>query len=87
MDRGVDRFEHLLRCLEEARLADEDVHRRSCSLSERIASHDLLVRLRAEIAEVRLEIAPKLVETPDLHAVGTRRGGAIPSAALDRNGR
>ncbi len=74
MNTEAQRFDDLLRCLEEARLADEDVHRHNSSLEERTASHDTLVKLRAEMASLRVERALEPMETSGLHDSRARRG-------------
>jgi len=74
MNSEAQRFDDLLGCLEEARLADEDVHRRNASLEERTASHDTLVKLRAEIASLRVEAGLEPMDTSGLHDSRTRRG-------------
>ncbi len=53
MDITQKYFDDLLKALEQARVADEELHRRSGSLSERVASHDRLSRLRAEMTQAR----------------------------------
>jgi len=53
MDITQKYFDDLLKALEQARMADEELHRGSGSLSERVVSHDRLSRLRAEMAQAR----------------------------------
>ena len=73
----VERFDDLLRCLKEARLADEDMHRRTASLEERTASHETLLKVRAEIASLRAETGLEPMETSGLHDSRTRRGTIV----------
>lgn len=74
------RFEDLLRRLEEARLADEKLHRRTASLTERAVSHDMLMMLRAEIAQVRLETGSESMDASGRHDSRTRRGVSVRSS-------
>ncbi len=84
MNPEVSRFDDLLRCLKEARLADEDVHLRNASLEERTASHDTLLRLRAEIASLRVETGLEPMETSVLHDSRTKRGIYIDQGVAPR---
>lgn len=77
-------FEDLLRRLKEARLADEALHRRNGSLTERAASHDTLVMLRAEIARVRASTGSDSMDASGLHDSRTRRGISAGSSTLGR---
>ncbi len=74
MNPEATRFDDLLRSLKDARLADEDVHRRDASLEERTASNETLLKLRAEIASLRAERALEPMETSGLHDSRARRG-------------
>lgn len=74
MEAATDYFNALLRRLEEARFADEEIHRRNGSLTERTASHDVLMELRAEIARVRAEAGLASMDVSGLHDSRTRRG-------------
>ncbi len=74
MNPEATRFDDLLRSLKDARLADEDVHRRDASLEERTASHEALLKVRAEIASLRAETGLEPMETSGLHDSRTRRG-------------
>jgi len=74
MGAGSVHFEELLKRLEEARLADEKLHRRNASLAERVTSHDRLAKLRAEIAEARSTTGHNPMETLGLHDSRAGRG-------------
>ncbi|GMR02165.1 MAG: hypothetical protein BMS9Abin20_0493 [Acidimicrobiia bacterium] len=80
----AEHFEDLLRRLEEARIADEALHRRTGSLTERAASRDTLTMLRAEIARVRAEIGFDSMEASGLHDSRTRRGVSTGSSTSGR---
>jgi hypothetical protein len=67
MDGTQKYFDDLLKALERARIADEELHRRNASLSERVTSHDTLSRLRAEIAQARKASASGLTDPVDTH--------------------
>ena len=56
----TNRFDDLLRSLEEARLTDDELHRQNASLAERSASHDTLSTLRAEMVKARSEYTREL---------------------------
>jgi len=74
MGSAVERFDDLLRCLEDARLSDDAMHQRIASLEERATSHDALVVLRAEIASLRVETGIEQMGASGLHDSRTRRG-------------
>ncbi len=80
MSADTEHFEDLLRRLEEARLADEALHRRNGSLTERAASHDTLAMLRAEIARVRVATGLDSMDASGLHDSRTRRGVSAGSS-------
>ncbi len=72
MDVTMDDFNDLLTRLEEARFADEDVHQRNGSLTERTASRDALLELRAEMARMRADIGRASMGTPRMHDPRTK---------------
>ena len=74
MSTALNSFDEVLRCLEDARVKDEEIHSRPASLEERTASHDALLRLRAEMAQIRTvrELGP--IRTSGLHDSRTTRG-------------
>ena len=74
MDIALDRFEILLGRLEDARLNDEDVHSHVSSLEERSASHDVLMSLRAEMAQIRDEGSLDEILVASPHDSRTRQG-------------
>jgi hypothetical protein len=74
MDIALDRFEILLGRLEDARLNDEGVHRHFSSLEERSASHDVLMSLRAEMAQIRDEGTLEEILVASPHDSRTRQG-------------
>lgn len=73
MDAREVRFDDLLRCLKDARVADEEMHRRNSSLEERTLSHRALVELRAKIANLRIGTGFEPMETSGLHDSRTSR--------------
>ena len=74
MNAAPDPFDLLLQRLSDARLADEDTLRRGASLEERTASHDVLVRLRSEVAMFRTDHGLEPINVSGLHDSRTRRG-------------
>jgi len=72
MDVTKEDFNDLLARLEEARFADEDVHQRNSSLTERIASRDALLELRAEMARMRADIGSASMDTPSVQDPRTK---------------
>lgn len=49
-------FDDLLRRLEEARIVDDEIHNRKSTLTERAASRDALMEVRAEMATFRARV-------------------------------
>lgn len=74
MSTALSRFDDLLRRLEQARLEDEEIHSRPASLEERAASHDSLMDLRAEMAQIRAEERTAPLAISGLHDSRTRQG-------------
>lgn len=67
-------FEDVLRELEEVRSLDDDMHGRTSSLLERVASRERLTTLRAELAEIRGSLGSDVAVVAGLHDSRTRRG-------------
>jgi len=63
MDDVRNEFDDLLGRLEDARMSDDEIHGRDSSLSERAASRELLMRLRAEMAEFRAGLEMSSTDT------------------------
>jgi len=63
MDDVRNGFDDLLRRLEDARVSDDEIHGRDSSLAERTASRELLMRLRAEMADFRAGLETSSTET------------------------
>jgi hypothetical protein len=76
MDVTQRHFDDLLKELERARIADEELHRRSGNLAERVASHDTLSRLRAEIAQARAARTSTATGSLDTGKPGSESGAA-----------
>ena len=74
MNAALAPFDDVLRCLEDARIKDEEIHSRPASLKERTASHDALLSLRAEMAQIRATGGFEPICTSGLHDSRTRRG-------------
>ncbi|MFV2000899.1 MAG: hypothetical protein ACC654_11100 [Acidimicrobiia bacterium] len=62
-DGARNGFDDLLRRLEDARLSDDKIHERDSSLAERTASRELLMQLRAEMAEFRAGLETSSTDT------------------------
>jgi hypothetical protein len=77
MSTALSRFDVLLSRLENARLEDEEIHSRPASLEERATSHDSLMDLRAEIAEIRAKGEAGPITVSGLHDSRTRQGTLI----------
>jgi hypothetical protein len=74
MSTALSRFDDLLSRLENARLEDEEIHSRPASLEQRAASHDSLMDLRAEMAQIRVEGESEPISISGLHDSRTRQG-------------
>jgi len=74
MSTALRRFDDLLSRLENARLEDEEIHSRPASLEERATSHDSLMGLRAEMAQIRAEGGTAPIAISGLHDSRTRHG-------------
>jgi hypothetical protein len=74
MSTALRRFDDLLGRLENARLEDEEIHSRPASLEERAGSHDSLIDLRAEMAQIRAEGETAPITISGLHDSRTRQG-------------
>jgi hypothetical protein len=77
MSTALAPFNDVLGCLEDARIKDEKIHSRPASLRERTASHDALLSLRAEMAEIRATGGFEPICTSGLHDSRTRRGARL----------
>ena len=74
MSTALAPFDDALGCLEDARIKDEEIHNRPASLKERTASHDALLSLRAEMAQIRATGGFEPIGTSGLHDSRTRQG-------------
>ena len=69
-------FEETLRKLEDARNADDELHRRSAPLEDRVASHERLTELRSEIAQIRRSLGMATPNVSGSHDSRTARSTA-----------